>query len=169
MTTIFYDGRNLHADRRQVIPTYPARYSDTAIKLFVNKENTIAYGSTGDAQTKTDQGEIFDALAVEFKLVYIGMLDGSMKMETFPLPPALKDADLIAITREKALLFRDGFRHIQTSYSGAVGTGARSLLAIHYVLGDIAKSYEINNKIDTLSSPTHMSVMADTLNPYVVE
>lgn len=169
MTTIFYDGKNLHADRRQIIPTYPARYNDAAVKLFVNETNTIAYGSTGDAPTEKQKRKIFEALEKLFELVYSGVLDGSMRMEGAPVPPALESLELIAITRHKAILIQNDSIFIQTSHSGAVGTGARSLIAIQYVLGDVAKSYEINATIDTLSSVEHTSIWAEALSPYVVE
>lgn len=48
MTTIFYDGKNLHADKRIVLPCFPSRTSDDGLKVFVNDKKDIAYAVAGE-------------------------------------------------------------------------------------------------------------------------
>lgn len=47
MTAVFYDGQNLHVDRRVIHDCYPTRVTDDGSKLFINDSNTIAIGAAG--------------------------------------------------------------------------------------------------------------------------
>ena len=110
----------------------------------------------------------FSVLQSFFSLIYKGELTQPGNIDA-DLAPKFKNMDLVAITRDKAIMFSDNQIIPQTSYAGAVGTGNRSIYGAYYVLKDVELAFKINAELDPLSSEAYMSVMADTLNPFVVE
>lgn len=175
MTTILYDGKNLHADRRIVHDCFPTRISNDGVKLYTNEENTIAIGCCGILPDTKKKEQLFTIVDFLFRKMYSStfVYRGELK-DLLPITIA-KDLstsetlDFIAITYNKAFLCRASYVFPQTGFLSALGTGEKGIIACYYVLQDVATAFRVSSELDTLSSPEYMSIMADTLNPYVVE
>ena len=151
---------------------WPTRISNDGVKLFVNDENTIALGISGVLpKEKIKQELLFSIANGIFRKMYKGDLEDVWELEkSKPKFPISTDdiPHFIGITRDRAFICRNACIFPQTGYMTAVGAGARSIIGCYYVVKDIATAFRLTSEIDSLSSPEHMSVMADSLNPYTI-
>ena len=164
LTTIFYDGNNLYADCLVVHDCYPSRIKKNGKKLHINESNTIAIGTCGKMPDAKEQEQMSSIANTIFKQIYADCMNHRTK---FKENETLED--FIAITSNRAFVYRDGIVYPQTGFMTALGTGNRSIMACYYVVQDVATAFRISADIDNLSSPEYTYVMADSLNPFVVE
>lgn len=175
MTTILYDGKNLHADRRIVQDCFPTRIGNDGVKLYTNEENTIAIGCCGILPNTKRKELLFTITDFLFRkmysstFVYRGNLKDLLPSTIVKNHDVSEILDFIAITHNKAFLCQNSYVFPQTGFLSALGTGGKGIIACYYVLQDVATAFRVSSELDTLSSPEYMSIMADTLNPYVVE
>jgi hypothetical protein len=173
VTTIFYDGKNLYADRRIMHDCYPSQMDNTGRKLHINESNTIAIGTSGKIPDAKEQKRMCRIADLTFKQMYAGHLNHRIELkETVAgkVINVMEDLeDFIAITSNKAFVYQNNNVYPQTGFMTALGTGRRSIIGCYYVVRDVATAFRISADLDSLSSPEYMYVMADSLNPYVVE
>lgn len=171
MTTIFYDGKNLHADKRVLKNCFPSRASDDGVKLFINPENTVAVGLSGNLpNSEKEKMLLFKLSKMIFDIYYTGLLKDKLELDKINKKiDKEKYPYVLGITNNKAFALIDGDVYPQTGFMACVGTGRFSMIGCYYVVKDVATAFKLSSEIDNLSSSEYMSVMADSLNPYVME
>lgn len=172
MTTVLYDGRNLHADRRIVSAGFPSVITDTGTKLFRSPCNCFALGVGGILPNEDELNEYFKfayhLLACRHKneatdrgsLKSVGV--GNFK---FKDPD---DLSFIAMSDTHAVRVSDGRYHPQTNAATFLGTGGRFAYAAYWVTHDPAIAMTTAAKLDSLSSPVFDTIPANTLSPFTL-
>jgi hypothetical protein len=170
LTTIFYDGKNLHADYKAMQACFPTRMTMGTDKLFTSPNNTIAIGISGVIPNEKVLSGLFEIATIMFKKMYSGTFNDVIDLKESNVD--LRDraeVDFIAMTSNKAFMCRDSVLYPQTGFAGALGTGFRSIVGCYYVLRDVKKAFFVSSQIDTLSSAACQSIQAESLNPFVME
>lgn len=174
MTTIFYDGVDLHADTRVVTSTIPARIRDGATKLFTSQNNVFHYGIAG--RMPRDDHRLNDLEPLWFKMLYAFSLVGeSIRYEelrkigfTIEKITWLQECDAFVVA--KCTTVRYGAEHISVTGGtpSVMGSGGYFLLGAHAAGRSIADCFKITNRLDNLTSATFETLRVDTLNDLVI-
>lgn len=172
MTTVLYDGKNLHADRRIVSAGFPSIISDTGTKLFRSPCNRFALGIGNILPNEDELKEYFKfafhLLANRHKNAFVdrGSLK-SVRVDDFKF----EDPDslgFIAMSDTHAVHVHAGQYHPQTNAATFLGTGGRFAYAAYWVTRDPAAAMKTAAKLDYLTSPVFDTIPANTLSPFTL-
>lgn len=161
---------NLYADKRALSHSFPTRVLNDVTKLFINDDNTIAIGICGQIPNQRRIEEIFIGINKLFVLLYGELLDIALDVSTDEFSNMFSNLkNVLAITSNKAIIIRDGIAYPQTGHMTALGSGTRSIIPCYYVTKNVTTAFKLSSQIDSLSSEDYISVMADSLNPFILE
>lgn len=173
MTTILYDGKNLHADRRIVSAGLPSRVTDDGTKLFRSQCNRFAIGVGGVLPADEKILDMYFAFA--FHLLVnrhngrftdrCALKDVGVREYKFP---NVDDVGFIAISNTHAVRVEANRYHPQSGDPTFMGTGGRFAFAAHWVTHDPATAMAVAAKHDGLTSPVFDTIPATTLSPFVL-
>jgi len=168
MTTILYDGKNLHADKRVLTSSYPSQFQSDGEKLFVNDDNTVGIAVCGSLPNKKTRLRLFEMVDYLFKLMYVEEFTQTMEIvKALPIEfhSLAQNTSMIAITRDACFVLNKKL-YPQTGYVSSLGTGMYFIQGCWYVLHDVKKTFKLNSELDRFSSSEFDSILADSLNPY---
>lgn len=171
MTTILYDGRNLHADRAVVLPGYPSTKRTDGVKLFRHPNRMVAFGVANILPTNTkllaQYNDVCHHILTEMHRGNI--TDRIADLSSFgKILPGIDKASFMAISRTRAFVLTTNSLFIQGEDPSGLGTGARFAMGAYYVSKCPTEAFRVAAMRDHLTSASFHTILADSLEPFVI-
>lgn len=173
MTTIFYDGKNLHADRARLLTCVPSRSLFDTTKLFRSPDNQIAIACCGAIPVA---GEERDAVFLLARDILTRMHTGKMRDREYIKdydcdkykPARIRSITFIGMSDTHAFRVNEGLISPQTDQPTYGGSGGRYAFAAYYVTHDAVAALECAFRLDRLSGGGIDSIPGDSLAPFTI-
>ena len=177
MTLIFYDGTDLHCDRRMASHTVPVYFKDHAIKWYRSSDNQFAWGLSGrlpatDSEVKKTQISLRDIMELYHAS---SKFDCRMISDISEKHGEVLNGRYVILSQRKAVLVscdgkddKNSFILNLTGTLFAVGSSPQRATGIHRITRDVKKTFELVAQTDKYTSAEYDTVTAESLSPFII-